>query len=177
MSNLRPYPRIRLIFGVYIYSTDRRLIRCFDHNTDTNTLLATYTRHPYNAIPPTHSQRGPLLFRRNNRQVTLPPLHRTLLTLLDHSFPGLTIAYPALINDLFLTKRDMPIAQRLTVWNRGYDAGKRSIPLFALLSAGAYLAGAFVYPSSLNVGTGRRSAVVAALLHVSIGPITVSLTE
>jgi hypothetical protein len=163
--------------GTYIYSTNRRLIRRFNHDADTNTLLATYTRHLHNANPPTHSQRRPLLFRRNNRQVTLPPLLCTLLTSHDHSFPGLAIAYPALINNLFLTKRDMPIAQRLTVWNRGYDAGKRSIPLFALLSAGAYLGGAFVYPSSLSVGKGRRSAVVAALLHVSIGPITVSLTE
>ena len=51
---------------------------------------------------------------------------------------GLVSAYPAVCNRLFIYTKQFPITERLSIWLSSFEAGKSSMPIFALASAGMF---------------------------------------
>lgn len=84
------------------------------------------------------------------------------------------MSYPAIINKLFQPPSSGHVAQRLGIWNEGYEAGKASIPLTAIGAAMCYLVGAYKFPLVGN--STRQAAIGAGVLHLGIIPFTVSFT-
>lgn len=84
------------------------------------------------------------------------------------------MSYPAIINKLFQPPSSGPVAQRLDIWNKGYEAGKASIPLTAIGAAVCYVVGAYKFP--LIGKLSQQAAIGAGVLHLGIIPFTVSFT-
>jgi ABC-type Co2+ transport system permease subunit len=82
------------------------------------------------------------------------------------------LSYPAIINKLFQPPSTGHVAQRLAIWNKGYEAGKASIPLTAIGAAVSYLVGAYKFP--LVGKSSQQAAIGAGVLHLGIIPFTVS---